>query len=315
MKLRTGVVVALCLGLAGSACAASTGSDSPEGILLRHLDRADKTSLAFRYIEETSKGSIEVKGVIADDHQMMATVRVDGADAYEFIVSDDALALRLLSQQTALPVSDPVLSQALAEGKWVIDYAAAPPVVAPVTREGTIQTGQSPVVDALYLSQYARRAVDQAAGVSEHNPDALDYIRRDDPFADLTEDSLSRDRGFRRFDVVPPNLPSEAERGAVQVPPGTEHFRKMSFFVKGRDLVRMVEEVSLERTEFRRAREGRESERFLRLLESVRSGGTREPLRLRSMSFVISTLGREQSVKLPVDAEAGDLGEVLQLAA
>lgn len=312
MRPRTGAGVALCLVLAGSACSASTGADSPEGILLRHLDRADKTSLAFRYAEETEEQNLRVDGVIADDHRMTGTVRIDGAEAYEFIVSDDALALRFLSPQAALPVADRVLSQALEEGRWAIDYVGAPPVVAPVSREGTIRTGQSPVTDVLSVFQYARRAIDQGAGVSEHNPDALDYIRQDDPFAGMTEKSLSRDRGFRRFDVEPPNLPSEAERGAAQMPPGTEHFRKMSFFVKGRDLVRIVEEVSLERTEFRRAREGRESERFLRLLESVRSGGTREPLRLRSVSLVMSALGREQAVELPVDAEAGDLGDVLE---
>jgi hypothetical protein len=298
------------LSLTAVSCA---GLTTDEQRVLAWLDELSTRPHQFSFVETAGGVEFRVTGTVEDDFRRTATLSLDGVDVMEQIVSDDGLALRVLEPDLARGLSDladPDSVTALESGQWVVDHVGAPDMFPPVTREGFVATGVGPLMDAQYTLAYLERAIHDGSRVEEHNPDNPEYQPLDDPFSEITETELSRSQGFRRFDIVPQSLASPAERGAE--PPDVTHFRKISFFVRGDRIVKVLEEVSFERREFRRAREGRAPEFYLDLFDRIVAGGTQEPVRLRSMSYEITRLGVDSEVELPLEAHAGSLSGLLE---
>lgn len=303
------------LALLGSACGAGQGEDLRR--VRSAIDRTDLQSREFTYTEVTDEQRVVVRGAEEDDLRYQAVVSIDGTDVFEGIISEDALALRLLDPDAAGEVvetamgTDEEVGQALAEGRWVLDFTAAPPIVPERGSEGELALGRNPFLDAFYIPTYLDEAVLDGAGMTRFNPEGLDYNPRDDPWEDDAERNL-QDQGLQRFDLILPPLPRRSERGTQQALPNVEHFRKMAFYMKGRTLIEVREQVDMEdRQEFRRAAEGRAAEYYLELLQAARGGFTQEPVRERRMTYEVRSVGNADPVRLPDDAVTGTLESIL----
>lgn len=313
VRLATGAAL---LALLGSAC--GDGGPGEELRMVRSaLDRTDLQSREFTYAEVTDEQRVVVRGREEDDLRYQATVSIDGTDVFEGIISEDALALRLVDPQAAPQVvetamgTDEELGEALAEGRWVLDFTAAPPVVPERGSEGELGLGRNAFLDAFYLPKYLDDAVLEGAGMTRFNPEGLDYNPRDDPWAEDADRNL-QDRGLQRFDLLLPPLPRRSERGTQQALPSVEHFRKMAFYLKGRSLVEVREQIDIDdRQEFRRAAQGRAAEYYLELLDAARGGYTQEPVRERRMRYEVRSLGSADPVRLPDEAVTGTMGPIV----
>ncbi|HVE92544.1 MAG TPA: hypothetical protein VNE62_09645 [Actinomycetota bacterium] len=280
--------------------------------------------------------TVTVDGRIQDDLRYGVKLKVDGGDAFEIIVSDDALALKLenaelvpglfiaifTSQQQVSKNEppDPALFQGLFEKKWVLDYAAAPPLTAQVNRSGSLTVGKNPPLDAIYVNQYVRRAISEGAAVREFNPDEIEYVPANDPFlrdfdAKQKKEPPDTDEakevkkgldtaGVKRYDLAPAALPKRSARGTSAALPSLPSFRKMAFYVKDGNLISVREEISIDKqVDFRRliGPQKRGSKFLKRQYEGVKQGRTREPVRERTMIYQLREIGEKQEVVLPVD--------------
>lgn len=296
---RYGIAALLMVLLAGTACGA-LGERNPRQKVLGYLLKTERQARSFVYQEEAGGREALVRGTVEDDLRWSSTLSFDGVDVLEEIVSDDALALRVIDASKIPDLSKSAESEAvlnaLRSGQWVLDYSGAPPLLAPSTKTGSLTVGENTTLDAVYIIQYVRKAIADAVGVREFNPDALDYRPQDDPF-----EAPNKELGIKRYDVVPPPLPRRSARGTEAALPDTAHFRKMSFFIRDGEVVKIVERIDFENhPDFRRAREGRGPKYPLELLEAVRAGKTREPIRIRTISYEVSRLGQPVKVELPI---------------
>ncbi|MEX2537790.1 MAG: hypothetical protein WD646_03965 [Actinomycetota bacterium] len=273
---------------------------------------------------------VSVIGRVQDDFLYSGTVKVGGRDLYQMVVSDDAVALRLIDlagTQRVIDLArtvDVTTADALAQGRWVIDHTAAPALRASGRQEpaddeekaegiGAVAQvnpiGDDPFFDAASVLQYAERSF-RAATVARFNPEDIEYNPADDPWRSDSERELE-DQGIRRFDIVQPFLPSRAERGQQQRLPSLAHFRKMVVYLKGEDAIEVQEQVSLaDRKEFRRAEVGRTAQYNLKIRDDARRGAIAEPLRERRMVFRVEEF-EDVTISLPRTAEPGLLREVL----
>lgn len=263
----------------------------------RSIDRTRTTPHAFVYTEHLldSNRTIQINGEMQDDFRSSATMSINGKPVLQQVVSDDALAMRVLDKDAVKPFMTAVKRQsdyaakALNDGKWVIDHQGAPPLVAPKTTASTIAIGADPLIDAsTYVYQYLHAAIDQAGAMGEFNPDAIEYNPLDDPFKEDVGKHL-RQNGIRRFDTVLVPLPGPAPRGTPQVLPSTFHFRKMAFYLRGSRLLEVKEQIKItDRPEFRRAENGRAAQFFLKLEAAALAGKTRDVIRQRDLDVVLT---------------------------
>lgn len=304
MSKKTGLLVGLlAVLLIASGC---RGNETDQEALERFLGNTERQSHGFTYVEEALGIESVVEGQVEDDLRYRALLTIEDRAVYEHIVSDDALAVKVFDpsrlpgvETAAAFVGNPIAGEALTQGQWVIDYAAAPPLVASVTTDGTLDVGKNPVLDASYIFQYVRRAIDDGREVWKFNREDLQtynpvYGLGLDPFQQPDEDA-----GLVRYDVIPPPLPARSQRGTDQALPGTAHFRKMAFFIKGQEIVRIEEIIDFDaRREFVLAQRGQGPQYHLRLLENAKNGATRDPVRPRRMSYEIR-YGEDISIALP----------------
>lgn len=313
--MRRWLIVLLLGALAVSACASGSAQGEDTRIVKGALDRTDQRGRTFIYEDVTDTQEVVVRGEEADDLRYRATVSIDGKEMFEGIVSDDAFALRLIDPAAAQPVidavtaEDEIVGRALAEGRWAIDYTAAPPIVR--QGEGERRTGANPFLDAFYLFQYVDPAIEAAGGITTFNPEGLQYNPQDDPWSEDAERNLE-DQGIQRYDLLVPPLPSRSQRGTQQTLPSLRHFRKMVFYLKGRVVVEMKEQIDIsDRREFRRAEQGRAAEFYEQLRDAALAGFTQEPIRERRMAYEVESFG-DVSVTSPEDtAEVGSLTAAL----
>ncbi len=316
------------LAVLASAC---TEQDRPIERLRRYIEATERAPREIIYVEKTAHVTQVVRGQVEDDLRYQATLHAapetssdqlfadpmasaeGGAPVLEQVISDDALAVRILDpgrlpqlqSEAEVELGSQVVTDALMSGRWILDYQGAPPLIATRTREGSISVGQRPILDSYYVLQYVKRAIEEGQ-VQDFNPDRIDYNPRDDPFPHPKEDL-----GVTRFDVVPPQLPRRSERGTEQALTSTAHFRKMAIYVRQGKVIRVLEQIEIEEhEEFRRAREGRRPKYYLDILEQVLQGRTREPIRERRIAIEFKFPGEFQ-VTLPVqEALAANLGEL-----
>ncbi|HVE75384.1 MAG TPA: hypothetical protein VND22_01310 [Actinomycetota bacterium] len=311
-KLKALLTLLIVLAVAAPAC---QKEDTAADELLAALAKTERQSREFVYSDSSQGIKQEAVGKVQDDLRSQTLVRLDGQDLAEAIISDDALALRFINVDL-IPgfrlgvesgfLGSRVTGQAMLEGRWVIDYDAAPPLLPTVTDEGSIEVGNNPGVDAAYIFHYARRAIDEGRQVWDFNKDDLINYRPSEEIKSIPEPE--KDLGIKRYDILPPALPRRSQRGTQSALPGTAHFRKMSFYVKGGEVLEIKELIDFERhPDFKKAREGKGPQYHLRLLESVRQGKAREPIRVRQMSYRFVNLGQSVDIQLPLEAVPGNL--------
>lgn len=168
--------------------------------------------------------------------------------------------------------------------------------------------GRNFILDAAYIFQYVGRAIDEGQDVWKFNEDDFVYKPSEDPF-----DKPNKSIGEDRYDVLASPLPRRSERGQETALPTTAHFRKLSFYVRGGQVVRIEERIDFEsHPDFLKAKRGEGPDYHLRLLEAVREGGTREPLRLRRMTYRFDKLGNLVKIALPEGALQAGLDNVLE---
>jgi hypothetical protein len=325
-------VLALGVGalLFSAACGAGSGEETR--IVTRALGRADDRPHTFSYTDETLDEAlrIEVNGRVEDDFRYAGTVTVNGQELYEMIVSDDAVALRLLHLPALAKVIDlartvdPNTANALAAGRWVIDQTGAPePSGAERAAEedeadedttGTtseeVAVGDDPFFDAADAARYSQELFRGAPGVERFNPEDIEYNPTDDPWAEDAERDLEAE-GIRRFDIVQPPLPGRPSRGEAVQPPGVNSFRKMAAYIEAEEVLEVREQISIrDRREFRRAEQGRSADFYLELRDAALRGGTSQPMRERRMTYRIVRF-EDVEISLPSDAENGFLVDVI----
>lgn len=307
--MRRFLVALIAVGLVTAACGTGTGRARQLRIVNEALDEAQQTSREFEYVERIPKPEREIKirGSVQDDLRSTATLSIDGQDVLTQTVSDDAIAIRVLNNDLAKPLIEFVTKQdkdagaALGSGKWIIDHQGAPDLIGPRTSEGTFLAGENPILDStVYAFQYFDEAIKESAGVVEFNPDAIEYNPLDDPWNEDAKRDLVGD-GIRRYDIGQPQLPRPTARGTQQALPGTRHFRKMVFYLKGEEVTRIAEQIKIsDRPEFRRAAAGRAAQYYVELMHQAVEGATRDPVRERSMEYEI-TKGDGPPIELPID--------------
>lgn len=317
-RILTAALLALAL------CTTGCGPDlTAEQKLKSYLLRTERQSRKFVYEDDFGiliQGTLvrlppaSVEGLVEDDLRYHAILKMDEDAVMEQVVSDDALAIRLHDPSSLPPgvaslaalAGSQIIGNALAGGQWVLDYTGAPPTLAPTTRRGSIAVGINPILDASYIFQYVRRAIDEGARVWEFNKDSLEYKPSEDPF-----EIPDPNEGIKRFDIIAPELPRRSERGAQATLPTVAHFRKLSFYVKGERVIQIVERIDFEQhPEFLKAKAGKGIAYHLRVLDAIREGKTLEPIPFRDMSYEIVDLGKPVKVTLPPDALVANLGGV-----
>ncbi len=328
MKRMLGAVAIIALF---AAC--GTNAAQEQRRILGDIERAQSNPHGFKYVDQTLDGSdsIVVEGSASDDFRYDGTVSHNGKKLYRMIVSDDAVALQLIDRAATKSVVDyatrldPVTGQALADGKWVVDFAGAPAlnvvkVAKGDTEQGTAAQpqasravnpiGDDPFFDAADALHYTLRTIGGGFGMAAFNPDDVEYNPADDPWKDDAQKNL-RGQGIRRYDLRQAPLPGRAQRGATQRLPGAAAFRKMAIYVRGSSAFEIKEQISLrDRREFRRAEEGRAAKYYLQLRDAALGGALASPLRERKMTLDIEPFDGAPIV-VPGDAVKGILKDVI----
>jgi hypothetical protein len=301
VRARVIVFAMTCLLLiTGVAC-----QDSGAGDRIRRLvNGIESASLAYQYKDETSMGALEIRGVIEDTFRHHEHLYIDGREVAEQVVNDDSLAVRILDF-SAVPggagisgdASQTDTIQALLRGEWVVDPFGAPSLVRPP--EGPAAVGQDPLADALNVGVYFAQAVDAAIDVVLFNPDSFDYRPAEDPFP-----RPKKAEGETRYDLARPPLPRQDD----QTLPGAAPFRKMSLYVKGGQLVRVLEDINVAAHEdIKRARRNGRPEYLLDMVKAIRAGEGTERIRERRMEWIV--LARDNvSITFPQTFVTGKLG-------
>ena len=220
-----------------------------------HLQRLLETSAheegVYRYSDTTPRsvfapGALaQVRGLIEDDFRYKARLTVDGQDALDEVVNDDALAVRFLDPSyvddfTSKSGGDAQTRAALAARYWVTDLTGAPSIGDAAVVDRTI--GVDPIVDSLSVIDYANNAVAASKFVFKWNAERLDYRPKEDPFPRPAKGS-----GVTRWDLEPPDFPRadslQSSTGSNNLP-RAEHFRKMAIYVKQGRVVQIREQLA-----------------------------------------------------------------------
>jgi hypothetical protein len=231
----------------GPACAQK---DEAKKSLLAVLQESAHASGVFRYSDETpttpfAKGSlVQVRGLVEDDFRYKARLTVDGTDALDEVVNDDALAVRFLDPsfvtKFTAPGGDSGTRSLLAARYWVTDPEGAPSIGDAAVTDRVI--GIDPIVDALSIVDYASDAISASLTVQKFNAERLDYRPAEDPFPRPAPGS-----NVTRWDLVPPPMPRADAVSTGQGNAGlarTPVFRKMAIYVRDGRVVQIREQLA-----------------------------------------------------------------------
>lgn len=308
------ILVAMATGLA--ACG------SPDKGALEDLEaalrRTEGLSRRFQYVETVGNRETKVRGAVEDDFRFEASVDVSRQRVLEQVVSDDAVAVKLLEPDALgafsanLTTATPETVEALRSKRWVLDPTSAPSLL--VAGNQQVEVGQDPVFDALTVFRYVEHALRQQA-VRKFDENSLEYRPKEDPFPKPAESS-----DVDRYDLVRPRLPRSTDLagGANQAVPAVQHFRKMSVYVRDGLVIRILEEVDVvgRLDDLRRnydldiddADPERAAAIAVSAINEVREGQGLDLIRVRSMSYALTDLDEDVTVELPTEGVvAGDL--------
>lgn len=337
-RTQTALIVVLATFLAGLL--AGCGRRETDRDELRAAIRAtERLATRFVYTDERPERRIGVQGLIEDDFRFKARVLFDDADAYDEVVSDDTLAVRVLDPAQAANLVDKEKAggagvdtstelagvtavQALQSRRWVLDPSGAPPQTGGAQQDKDL--GRDPVLDAISALDYVERAIGEAGDVEQYDPDDLTptYVSSEDAFPKPVEGS-----GITRYDLKRPKLPPPGQTsGARQVVPATKHFRKMVVYVKDGRVIQVQERVEIvgrfveefvrySRAALRQAEVAPQvREQFERSLQLPREEFSRfalaglneglqasgiDPVLVRNMALELRDLGQPVTVDLP----------------
>ena len=211
------------------------------------------------YNDERSDSSVTVKGIFDDDFLYKARVSYGRTDAYDEVVRDDTLAVRLLEPQALERIVDParvatakldteiedVTSiQALQAKRWVVDVGAAPYLGVGQIDESRL--GLDPVFDALTALDYVDDALTKSVEVERFDPDSLDpaYNESEDIFPEPEDGSGVTRYDLRRPDLPPPSSGALTGRAETSLP-RTEHFRKMAIYIRDGKIFQVREAIEI----------------------------------------------------------------------
>ncbi len=299
----------LLLGLVASAC---SPADEDQRELERSISRSELQVRAFDFISHGTTDAYEVSGAFADDLRYKMALSHEGRLLVQFVVSDDALAVRLpdpkFGEQLANELGHPTVDGALKAGRWVVDPSGAPPLF---RRETAPAAGAAS--DPFASARGALRAIDayitDARAVKEFSLEDIEYRPQYDPWRYPDTEGAEI-----RYDLVRPSLPkSEAQvqtgGGAGADIATAGHFRKTSIFVRDARVHQVCSTVDIDGHEdiVRLREEGADSNPFLAgLLQLVKTGETAVPIEPRT-SIVTVRYPEDVSVTLPGDAVSGKL--------
>lgn len=275
------------------------------------INRTDRMPASFIYTEDTAEVSYRVEGEIEDDFRYRARLSIDGEPAFEEIVSDDALYVRILSAAgldqyvTDLSGADDELLTALVSGRWVRDPLGAPSLVGVSLAEREV--GEDPVFDALtYLGRLDDVILNENTAVKFDRHD-FEYFPQRDPFPTPDEGS-----DVIRYDVRPLDLPKSSDRtetGNQQVPQAN-HFRKLGIYVRDGVVFQVLESIDVAgrlddiRRNYDLELSGSEEEQValsVRAINAVRRGQGDDPIRVRDSSLELVDPGTPVTVEVPTE--------------
>jgi hypothetical protein len=303
------------------------------------ITRTEHLANRFVYTVTTPDGTTDVRGIVEDDFRFKARVTMNNATAYDEVVNDDSLAVRFadpsrlagfLSQEKPEAAQAPTdftgvtVSQALNARRWVLDRQGAPAVAEAAAADARL--GADPVLDALTVLDYIRRASNDAFGVKRFDPDSLDPVYRS------SEDNFPKPQkgsGVARYDFERPFLPpvSAAGQGGESAFPQSKHFRRMAVYVKDGRIIDVREAIDLrgrgltdfikyERALLKEAKVPKAvldefdklvvdtpaaqlATELLQFLNELLTSAGLSPINIRQMSLELRDLGTEQQVDLP----------------
>lgn len=249
MKRRV-VTLALIVAVLGTGTACAKKNENKLA-LQKILQASSHTPGVFRYSDRTpttpfSKGSlVQVRGLVEDDFRYKARLSVDGVDALDEVVNDDALAVRFVDPAyvtnfTSAQGGEADIRAALSARYWVTDPTGAPSLGDAAVSDRLI--GVDPIVDSLSVVDYAIDAVLAAKAVFKWNAERLDYRPLEDPFPKPAKGS-----GVTRWDIEPPDMPKadavEAGQGNASLA-RTPQFRTMAIYIKNGRVVQIREQIA-----------------------------------------------------------------------
>ncbi|MEO7804088.1 MAG: hypothetical protein ABIS18_06810 [Actinomycetota bacterium] len=299
--MRRTVALLVLLSLFTAGC--GTRDLTPEEKLRKFLDSTEEVSRKFTYSTKVAGKKTSVDGEIQDDFRNHAQLSLEGALILERIVSDDALAVRIVDASKvpgldgATVGGSVIIGDALRAGRWVLDPTGAPPLIAARAVDPRAPSvGADPVQDSIKIFTYAVRSMDEALGVIEFNENSPNYRPDLDPF-----DKPNEQLGIKRFDLIRVPLPGRNSRS--QILPGVGSFRKMSFYVRDGKVVKIVEKIDIRsHEEFEKARTDDRKKYLLEIRDAVLAGKSPTPVVVREMSTVFTDLAKDVLVMLPTDA-------------
>lgn len=312
VTLLTAVLLATGLSACGSPDKGALGD------LEAAISKTERLSRRYHYIEVVGDRETAVRGLVEDDFRYDASVQISRQAAMKQVVSDDTIATRLQQPDALgsfaadLSAAPPETVEALRSKRWVVDPVSAPSLL--LAGNEQVAVGSDPVFDALTVFRYLGQVLRQQ-GVRKFDENSLEYRPKEDPFPKPAESS-----DVERYDFVRPRLPrsSDLAGGANQAVPGSQHFRKMSVYVRDGIIIRVLEDVDvvdrlddLRRNyaiEIDESRPERSAAVAIDAINEVRQGQGLDLIRVRTMSYALTDHGKDLRVELPTeDVVAGDL--------
>jgi hypothetical protein len=276
----------------------SCGPDTQNQEKLRNfISASGSVPHTFDYTEAAQDRWFQVSGAIEDDLRYRFTLASPQGRLLDFIIVDDAIAIRMLKPEVFRPfraqIGHPTTADAFLAGKWVLDPAGAPPLAAPVKSDQQTR----PPVDPLEIGAVLFRTLTEQMAASrqiwEYNKDDITYFRSRDPWR-----APDKEAGEVRYDLLRPILPlREDQLQTGQLTIGESQFRKTTVFIRTGRVQELCEVVDVAgHEEFVKNREEGNRNKFLVDVEKqVLEGRTPVPVRQRTL---YATFGYPESVKV-----------------
>jgi hypothetical protein len=291
-------------------CASCSKSNEDAVELERSVARSELAPRTFSYQALGENDAYGIRGEVADDLRYKMVLSHEGRALVQYIVYDDALAVRLpdpaFGKKLANELGHPTVDRALREGKWVVDPSGAPALFRRLAGQRGISSGD-PFRDSREAMRVIGDYTADARGVKEFSPEDIEYRPQYDPwrYPDAQRDEV-------RFDLLRQPLPkSEAQTLGGQAGDAAQigQFRKTSVFVKDDRVHEICSVVDIDGHEdiVRLREKGLRSNPFLAgLLALIKRKETAVPIEARTTIVTLAYADRV-SIELPKDAVRGKL--------
>lgn len=269
------------------------------------VTRSAREPRVYEFRSASAEQVYTVRATVEDELRYGMVLSQGGRDLLDYIVHDDALAVRVRDAEFAGRIAnvlgDPVVDSALREGRWVIDPSGAPPLI---RTEAASAVQADPFEEAQGSVRFITQAMGQASEVKEFTLEDIEYRSALDPWR------YPGDDGEARYDLIRPALPtSEAATLGAQGDIGPAQFRKTSVFVEDERISEICSLVDVQGHEefLDLRRRGDESNPFVAALrERIERKQTAVPIEERYVHVDID-YPDQTSVALPADATVGKL--------